>query len=131
MAEYADVVITVGADSITLTTPYEAVDLCRRIPGRWWHKDTKQWSAPLSAEDAIRKIFAEWPGTVHWQGVSSSNGSVKRPTSWADGLFAQTPATLHKPVYKALSKVLHPDTGGDTAAMQQLNDAYARTNDSR
>ena len=38
-------------------------------------------------------------------------------------LFNALPAYLRRPTYLALSKVLHPDRGGNTALMQQLNAA--------
>jgi len=36
------------------------------------------------------------------------------------------PPEVIRAAYRALAKSQHPDTGGDTGAMQRLNDAYAR-----
>lgn len=38
-------------------------------------------------------------------------------------MFALLPATTHRSVLANLRRALHPDTGGDTAAMQALNEA--------
>lgn len=45
---------------------------------------------------------------------------------WADSLFAAVGPERATPVYRALSKVLHPDVAtGDTTLQRQLNDAYS------
>lgn len=46
--------------------------------------------------------------------------------SWADCLFDEIPDRLTLPAYRALSKVLHPDAGGDAEAMKVLAAAWAR-----
>lgn len=42
-------------------------------------------------------------------------------TAWARTLFDALPTTLHDKAYRALAKVLHPDTGGDAELMKALN----------
>jgi hypothetical protein len=42
-------------------------------------------------------------------------------------LFRTLPPSLRQPTYRALARVLHPDAGGDTALMQQLNQANDTT----
>ena len=42
---------------------------------------------------------------------------------WAANLFAAVGEARQESVFKALTKVLHPDVGGDDALMQALNDA--------
>lgn len=43
--------------------------------------------------------------------------------TWAETLFVAVGPDRVEPVYRALVRVLHPDTGGDTVLMQQLNAA--------
>jgi hypothetical protein len=41
-------------------------------------------------------------------------------------LFSELPTPLRQPVYRALSKVLHPDVGGSDELMKQLNKAIGK-----
>jgi len=41
-------------------------------------------------------------------------------------LLPSAPPEVVKAAYKALAMKLHPDHGGDTDAMQRINDAYRR-----
>ncbi len=50
--------------------------------------------------------------------------SPARKITWAMAMFAVLPVEHHEAVYRALAKVLHPDRGGSTQAMQQLTIAY-------
>ena len=49
------------------------------------------------------------------------------PLTWADTLLAEAGPDLAPAVYKALARVLHPDTGGSSKLMQQLNLANDRS----
>jgi hypothetical protein len=53
-----------------------------------------------------------------------TNGRSTGSTDWAAAMFADLSARLHKPIYKAFAKNLHPDTGGDSEAMKKLTAAY-------
>lgn len=46
-----------------------------------------------------------------------------------EGMLLATPQALREKAYKALARVLHPDAGGDVAAMQALTQAYAKVGD--
>jgi hypothetical protein len=48
-------------------------------------------------------------------------GDVSR---WAHLLFRRIGRHRSDAVYRALSKCLHPDVGGDNALQRELNDAY-------
>lgn len=53
--------------------------------------------------------------------------------TWIFDVFTVVPPEFRQSVYRALSKVLHPDQGGDAAAMVELNrvhDALARQEES-
>ncbi len=41
-------------------------------------------------------------------------------------LLPSAPAELVKAAYRTLAQIHHPDRGGDTEAMQRINDAYRR-----
>lgn len=53
--------------------------------------------------------------------ASSSNGG-----SWARQLRSAVPNPLQDKVYKALLRVLHPDTGGSTELTKELNAEFRR-----
>ncbi|MEU4600410.1 hypothetical protein [Nocardia sp. NPDC023988] len=56
--------------------------------------------------------------------LTSSAPTAPPPnTDWAHSLFAAVGSDLAQSVYKSLSTALHPDTGGRTDLMQQLNAA--------
>jgi hypothetical protein len=44
-------------------------------------------------------------------------------------LFELVGPERHEPVFKALTKILHPDAGGDGRLQQQLNDARDQLDD--
>lgn len=50
----------------------------------------------------------------------------KATTDWASGMFAALSPELGEKVYRALSRVLHPDADGDGRQQQILNDAWSR-----
>jgi hypothetical protein len=49
--------------------------------------------------------------------------STTAPVDPFVALFGLLPPALRPSVYEALARVLHPDHGGDSALMQQLNRA--------
>lgn len=62
----------------------------------------------------------------HEQSRKAANPTRSSSVVWAEALFAAVGKDRQDAVYKALSRVLHPDVGGDTALMQALNDARRR-----
>lgn len=46
--------------------------------------------------------------------------------NWAESLLSKCPPELGDRVFRALTKALHPDTGGDTVLMRDLNVARDR-----
>jgi hypothetical protein len=65
-------------------------------------------------------------------GGGRTNGSTPRPPrggarTWADDLLDAAGPELGATIYKALSRVLHPDAGGSTELMQHLNRARDRS----
>lgn len=58
--------------------------------------------------------------------ASSPVQHTRTQTDWATALFAALTPELGEQAYRALSRVLHPDTGGDGRQQQVLNDAWSR-----
>ena len=101
---------------------------------------TRKWFIDEDATDQMRRwiSYAETMigARVEWQ-TSSDRKREKPPepppakpkasdphtTLW---LLPGAPAELIKQAYRVLAKLNHPDHGGDTEAMQRINDAYRR-----
>src|SRR5690242_14310807 len=56
-------------------------------------------------------------------GDTASTASITAVT-WASLMFDSVPSELRPKVYRALSRALHPDMGGDTRSMQTLAAAW-------
>jgi hypothetical protein len=94
----------------------------KRFCGARWDPDRKTWTCPQSrahhAADVLRR---------HGYVVDVLTGS--EPPRWVDlfdALFGRVPAPQRIKLYRALSLVAHPDAGGDTRVMQELNEAARR-----
>lgn len=121
------VTITVKADGEALVrSPYGAKDLIKGMPDRRWSKSGKYWVVPARDVPILRTVLEtagyhvivtqpEQPGEPHAPG-----------RSWAELMFSDLGPDLGEKAYKALVRVLHPDVGGSTAAMQGLNQARDR-----
>jgi hypothetical protein len=107
--------------------PYDAraVEIIRTVPGRRWSPEHRHWTI-LHADVRMASVMFLRAGYdvaidgVPYEEVQRSSAPVASPLP---ALFAVLPQRLRLPAYRALSKVLHPDAGGDTALMQQLNKA--------
>jgi len=99
-----------AVDGLKATVPSR----CRR-----WQPATKTWLVDASYRAAVAAMFAA-------HGYRVTGGPQRAQQHWAGGLFAALPVRLHDPAYRALSRVLHPDFGGDTQLQQELNDARRR-----
>jgi hypothetical protein len=107
---------------------------------RRWDPEAKRWTIldTFSANYFARKARAaghavEMDGVRH-ESDSRFRGQQQAPprssstvsTDWATALLRAVGKERQDAVYKALSRVLHPDVGGDTELMQQLNEARRR-----
>lgn len=119
------IVVTRVKDKLRISAPYEARELIKQIPGRKWDPALKLWTCPATSESVARIVLGQWPGGVHWDTTPSKPPTPL--TDWPGAMFAALPSGLRKPAYRALSRVLHPDTGGDTEQMQLLNNAWNKT----
>ncbi|WP_188193434.1 hypothetical protein [Nonomuraea sp. SYSU D8015] len=92
--------------------------------------------APFEAKELIKTYTRNWvPSEKAWLicGVANLLGLVdllqsegykvfvQNPPNPFHGLFLYLPPSLHDKVYRALSKVLHPDLGGTDKLMKDLN----------
>jgi hypothetical protein len=98
---------------------------------RSYDPDTHTWTitSPFHADSVAARLKA-FGYTVDGIVPGAFNGHRQPPrhprretADWASLLLDNAPPELRPRIVRALSKVLHPDTGGDTRLMQQLNDA--------
>lgn len=60
-------------------------------------------------------------GRASGSGYTPPRAAPVASQPWAKALFDALPSALHDRAYRALAKVLHPDTGGDAEMMKALN----------
>lgn len=125
--------IQVGTFDAKVHSPFEAKDIIKELPHRWrrWDKDDKCWVVELHAVDSLKSSLRMAGFTVRTTHDAGSRQSYYTPPprtersadSWADSMYRALGKELGDKAYKALVPVLHPDRGGDTVCMQQLNAA--------
>ena len=120
--------ITTDGYHSTVTFPYdaEAVAIIKTIPVHRWDPKTKTWTTETSWVRLLATRLHAQGFDIAIDGVPFTPDPPKPLGLPFDALFAILPERLRLPVFRALSKVLHPDHGGDTALMQQLNRAKER-----
>ncbi len=94
--------------------------------------DGKLWTIkPPYAEEALTLILRYAPDAEVEYSRQSRTHRTDAPPSGGNDYFATlhlrptAPPELIDAAYRTLAKRFHPDRGGDTATMQQLNGAYA------
>lgn len=118
--------VVIRTEMTEIYSPFGARELIKTIPARKWDVTRKIWIVPTVMLLELRTILAAWPGGVDY--LDDRKPTPTKPTTdWAGAMFTALPAPLRKPAYRALSRVLHPDTGGDTQQMQLLNNAWTKT----
>lgn len=117
---------------IALKTPYDpgfVAALKNTVPGheRKWDPVAKLWTVDHLWRREVENLCRIFYGAVEVIDKQSRRYETPRTPlkagtgDWAAQLFASTPKELHEKIYRALSRVLHPDVGGDTEAMKALN----------
>lgn len=115
----------------TVRFPYdaEAVEIIRTIPGRRWNPQLKQWTIPADEATLAASRFRRAGFSVVLNGVAFDDRPRAVVTGFDQmlvGILHGIPERLRQPTYRALSRVWHPDAGGDTVLMQSLNQAHAQ-----
>jgi hypothetical protein len=117
---------TLDGDYSTIRFRYDprAVEIMKSVPVHRWNPADKYWTTETSWVQLLAKKFydAGYPVQIDselWEPGSSVAGTSKPIVA----LFAVLPIRLRVPVFRALTKVLHPDMGGDVELMKQLNQA--------
>ncbi len=106
------------------------------VPGhsRTWEPTTKTWALNNRIDAETFARHARWQGhTVQSDIGSQHHAPPKRPSTttivmpWADALLDAVGPARYDAVFRALTKVLHPDLAtGDKVLMQDLNAARDR-----
>jgi hypothetical protein len=121
-------ITTLDDDYSTVTFRYDprAVEIMKSVPVHRWNGQDKEWTTETSWVQLLAKRFHDNGYSVAVDGDLWSPPDIKALSSPILSLFDALPAHLKQPVYRALSKVLHPDVGGDTELMKELNKAIER-----
>lgn len=94
--------------------------------GREWHPDKKVWWVDDPYFGTILRMSYRWFDEVvdKTQPTSSAPGAALATPHSVLFLLPNAPAPVIKAAYRALSKMYHPDTGGDPEKMKLVNLAY-------
>ncbi|TXI55920.1 hypothetical protein [Mycolicibacter arupensis] len=120
--------------SIAFRFDYAVKDAVKNIPTARWNPDRKVWTVDDDLGLALKDELEPWAAFVKWvcpepqrQSYSFPFGTSPVPTTMPDpfaAVFAAVGDERRDAVFRALSKVLHPDVAtGDTELMRQLLDA--------
>ena len=107
---------------VTFTYDVRAVEIIKSIPGRRYDPRRKRWTIDVTTVRHAVERFTNAGFTV--TADKASHATTSPNTNAIGALFEKLPPRLRTDAYKSLARVLHPDVGGDTVLMQQLNDAY-------
>lgn len=130
----AFVVITTsyGLADVSFKYDAEVVSIVKTIPSRAWVADGKYWTIfashiPVLANMLVSKGHIVSVNGDRWEGPKAKTGPfepfVKDTSNPFTSFFAGIPEAYRVKAYKALTRVFHPDTGGDEALMKKLNEA--------
>lgn len=84
--------------------------------------------------DGFEAVDHHEPPLVFWpagRGENASDRTGADADGWAEALFAALPEHLHTRAFRSLSRLLHPDHGGDAKLMRDLNDAHRTQREGR
>ena len=108
----------------------EAVDAIKTLPfwGRKWHPDLRAWRIHPHLEDRARELLEDL-GFVNAEERKTARPprrEQQKPVSpWAMlWLREGAPKEVVHAAYRALALLHHPDVGGNTEQMQEINLAY-------
>lgn len=124
----------------TLTFDYDPAmveALKANIPSRSrkWNPDLRQWWFKSDQIDSVERLARMYCGRVEYEqgrrshqwGASPHTGTSTLADAYQTLYVTPgAPPEVIRAAYRALSKLYHPDVGGDTAMMQKVNEAYGR-----
>lgn len=129
----ATVHILIDGEYAKVFSPFAVKDLVKSTPGARWVAAEKAWIIHAAYVPSLQTALTR---ARYWVDITRTEKKTSRtpqpPTgrassgTWADDMFATLPAALGEKAFRALSRVLHPDAGGSTEAMQVLNVAHDR-----
>jgi len=115
--------VNVTAHGCHVRCPYEARHIPKSFPLVRWLTATKEWRLPAEYAQAVAEALEDAGCHVVRLGTWARDSVTG---TWAEQTLAAASAVspaLAEKVFAALTRALHPDVGGDTRLMQQLNAA--------
>lgn len=119
--------------TVKFTYNRDAVELLKIAVPSWarsWQPDRRAWEIEASFGPSLAAAMQRLGHTV--VGIEpepqprTTNTDSGSGDQWARILLRAVGPSRHEPVFRALTRVLHPDNAvGDTRLMQQLNEARA------
>lgn len=114
--------IVVGYLDAQVYAPFALKDVCRTLPGRRWDKLGKCWVIPATFVDEAANVLRAAGCTVYvtkpngepWTSGRAGAGHRATPGGrWAELLLEAVGPQRADAVFRALTRILHPDAGGD------------------
>lgn len=98
---------------------------------RKWCPEIRQWWFKPGMLASVQTLAERHCGSVHYIERDSAGLEAAIPAATVAAyrtlhLQPSAPDELVKAAYRVLCKLHHPDAGGTTHAMQQVNDAYSK-----
>jgi hypothetical protein len=134
------ILFTRHGDRYTVRFQYNAdlVELLKTaVPShaRDWNPATKEWTIRATHAEQLASALRATGHKVlgldppRTDPPPRANNSTPDTAQWAKLLFRRIGPNHRDPVFRALTKVLHPDVGGDHSLMQELNQAREQLTD--
>ncbi|MDT5371454.1 MAG: hypothetical protein QOC62_5885 [Mycobacterium sp.] len=121
-------------DHYEVSFPYDpaVVAVIKALPAyaRRWNPESKVWRIDVGYARSLAGNLRELGHIVVGLEPPRANGKTIDGTDWARVMLRQVGHKRREPVFRALTRILHPDVAtGDGRLQQQLNDAYAELKD--
>jgi hypothetical protein len=120
--------IVVGAFDATIFAPFQFKEVVKAFPGRRWDSERKCWLLDVAFTDDVADALRRAGCTVYltrqdgtaWKSGRPDHGHRDEPADgWAEMLFAAVGPERADSIFRALSKVLHPDVSGDDGVLMR------------